>query len=80
MRRRLGILYMLLLAFILTPAVSVAQEADRVYVNANVYTVDYAFSKATAFAVKDGIFVYVGDDAGAQGHIGPLTFTVDLDG
>ena len=45
----------LFLLFILSPAsVSNAQEADRVYVNGNIYTVDEEFSKATAFAVKDG--------------------------
>ena len=54
--------------------------ADRVYINANVYTVDKNFSTASAFAVKDGKFVYVGDDAGAQAYIGPGTFTVDLAG
>jgi len=57
-----------------------AQEADRVYVNGNVYTVDPGFSTATAFAVKDGRFIYVGDDTGAHAHIGPNTFVVDLAG
>jgi len=82
MRKGTGIWYtlMLPLLFVLTPVVCVAQGADRVYVNANVYTVDDAFSKATAFAVKDGAFTYVGDEDGAQSHIGSLTFTVDLDG
>jgi predicted amidohydrolase YtcJ len=72
---------LLLTALVLAPmAVSHAQEADRVYVNGNVYTVDDAFSKATAFAVKDGAFTYVGDDAGARAHTGPLTFVTDLAG
>jgi predicted amidohydrolase YtcJ len=68
----------LLLAFM--PALLVAQDADTVYVNGNVYTVDQAFSTASAFAIKDGSFIYVGDDNGAQAHVGPLTFVVDLDG
>ena len=59
---------------------ALAQDADRVYVNGNVYTVDDAFSTASAFAVKDGEFIYVGDDAGARAHVGPLTFVTDLDG
>ncbi len=64
----------------LVPAAAVAQEADTVYVNGNVYTVDDAFSSVSAFAVKDGAFIYVGDDAGAREHAGPLTFVVDLEG
>jgi predicted amidohydrolase YtcJ len=64
----------------LAPAEVVAQDADTVYVNGNVYTVNEVFGTASAFAVKDGSFTYVGNDAGAQEHIGPLTFVVDLDG
>ena len=60
--------------------VSDAQEADRVYVDGNIYTVDEEFSKASAIAVKDGQFIYVGDDAGVQAYIGPLTFVSDLEG
>jgi len=61
-------------------AVASAQEADRVYLNANVHTVDKAFSKASAFAVKGGRFIYVGDRAGVQAHIGRLTEVIDLQG
>ena len=57
-----------------------AQEADRAWVNATIYTVDEAFSTATAMAVKDGRFVYVGDESGLEDHIGPNTFVVDLGG
>ena len=57
-----------------------AQEADRVYLNATIYTVDEAFSTASAMAVKDGRFLYVGDAAGARAHIGPGTFVLDLEG
>jgi len=66
--------------FALAPAAVVAQEADTVYVNGNVYTVDGTFSKASAFAVQDGEFIYVGDDAGARSHAGPPTSVVDLKG
>jgi len=76
-RVRSGILVVLLA---LAPAALLAQEADTVYLNGIVHTVDEAFSKASAFAVKDGEFIYVGDDAGARSHVGPLTFVVDLDG
>ena len=56
------------------------QEADRAYINGNIYTVDAEFSTASALAVKDGKFVYVGDDASVQAHIGPGTDVVDLEG
>jgi predicted amidohydrolase YtcJ len=56
------------------------QNADKVYVNGNIYTVDEAFSTASAMAIKDGKFIYVGDDDGAQAYIGPRTFVFDLEG
>jgi predicted amidohydrolase YtcJ len=56
------------------------QEADMAYINGTIYTVDADFSTASALAVKDGRFVYVGDDAGAQTHIGAATTVVDLEG
>ena len=66
-------IFMLLIFFMLTPAMaSGAQEADRVYVNGNIYTVDESFSTASAIAVKEGKFIYVGDDAGVKAYIGPL--------
>ncbi|AIZ65101.1 amidohydrolase [Hymenobacter sp. DG25B] len=42
------------------PSASSRQPADLVVYNATVYTVDSAFSKAQAFAVKDGQFLAVG--------------------
>ena len=41
---------------------------DLIVINANVYTVDSAFSKAQAFAVKDGKFVAVGNDETILSH------------
>ena len=82
-RRLVGALsaLVLLALFPLSPeAASQAREANRVYLNATIYTVDDEFSTASAIAVKDGRFIYVGDDAGARAHIGPLTFVADLEG
>ncbi len=82
-RRLSGILsaFVLLALFTLAPPADChAQEADRVYLNGNIYTVDDSFSTASAIAVKDGRFIYVGDDVGARDHIGPLTFVFDLEG
>ena len=41
---------------------------DLIVHNANVYTVDAEFSKAQAFAVKDGKFVAVGDENEIMNH------------
>ncbi len=57
-----------------------AQPADAIFVNATVHTVDDDRPNATAFAVRDGAFVAVGDAAGMMVHKGPDTEWVDLDG
>jgi len=59
-----------LLAIILFLLVSCAsekqQQADLLVYNGNVYTVDSAFSKAEAFAIKDGKFLEMGTSAELQ--------------
>ena len=52
---------------------------DLIVHNANVYTVDEQFSKAEAFAVKDGIFVAVGNDNDIMSHY-TATETIDAQG
>lgn len=42
------------------------QSVDTIVINANVYTVNDAFDKAEAFAIKDGKFVEVGTNANIQ--------------
>lgn len=39
-------------------------KVDRIIKNAKVFTSDVKNLNASAFAVKDGKFVYVGDEAG----------------
>ncbi len=73
-------LILMVIALLMAVSVGQAQEADQVYVNATIYTVDEAFSTASAMAVKDGAFLYVGDEEGVQAHVGPNTFVVDLEG
>lgn len=43
-------------------------KVDLIVYNANVYTVDNQFSKAQAFAVKDGKFVAIGSDRKILSH------------
>ena len=52
---------------------------DLIVHNANVYTVDDDFSKAKAFAVKDGKFVAVGDEATIMGQYSAKE-TIDAQG
>ena len=42
---------------------SCSEQVDLIVYNAEVYTVDDNNKKVTAFAVKDGKFIYVGDDS-----------------
>ncbi|MCX6597579.1 MAG: amidohydrolase [Acidobacteria bacterium] len=69
---------MLSIVFLLTTASGLAQTADLVVENAQVYTVDAAKPKASAFAVKDGKFIAVGTDV--KKHIGPQTLKIDAQG
>jgi len=69
-----------LFAILAAVGCDLARDADRAYVNATIYTVDEGFTTASAMAVRDGKFVYVGDEAGVEGYIGPNTMVVDLEG
>ena len=55
------------------PAMAAGTEAaDSVYRNGNIYTVDEAFSKATALAIKGDRLVYVGGEAGVEAYMVPI--------
>ena len=62
----------------LAPAPAFAQPADIVVVNAKVWTADDANPQASAFAVRDGVFVAVGEDA--RDLIGGSTRVIDAAG
>ena len=61
-------------------ASSQAAEADAVYQNGFVYTVDGVRSRAQAFAVRDGKYVAVGSNQDMKAVTGPDTRVVDLKG
>ncbi|MER2182291.1 MAG: hypothetical protein ABTA22_02075 [Clostridia bacterium] len=46
---------------------------NQIIKNAKIYTADKNQPMATAFAVKDGKFVYVSDEAGLSAYEGPVT-------
>ncbi len=45
-------------------------KADKIIKNAKIFTSDSKRPLATALAVKDGKFIYVGDEAGLQAYEG----------
>ena len=47
-------------------------QVDLIVKNANVFTVDKNNPKATCFAIKDGKFVYVGDESGIKDYEGKV--------
>ena len=59
-----------------------SQIADKVYRNAKVYSValDGTETHAQALAIKDGKFVYVGDESGVEAWIGDTTEVIDCSG
>ena len=48
-------------------------KADKIIKNAKIFTADKNQPMATALAVKDGKFVYVGNDAGIATYEGEVT-------
>ncbi len=81
-RGKLRLLLALLLPAIISaaPLFASGADADLIFVNGAVYTVDAARSWASAVAVRGERIVYVGDDVGARALVGPGTRVVDLDG
>jgi hypothetical protein len=57
-----------------------SDPADLVVLGAKVLTCDERGTRAQAVAVKDGLFAYVGDDRGANRHIGPETRVISARG
>lgn len=66
------------LILVLWAAVAMAQTADMIVVNANIYTVDRTLPKAKSLAIKDGKILAVGNDLSR--HIGPQTTRIDAQG
>jgi predicted amidohydrolase YtcJ len=55
-------------------------EADVVYQNGFVYTVDGVRSRAEAFAIRDGKYLKIGSNDDMKPLTGPDTRVVDLEG
>ncbi|MBU3848895.1 MAG: amidohydrolase [Candidatus Acinetobacter avistercoris] len=57
-----------------------SKQADLIFENGSVYTVDTVRSEAEAVAVKDGKIVYVGSNSGLKDWRGQQTQIIDLKG
>ena len=62
--------YQVLLCIII---IKTTMKADKIFKNAKIFTADKNQPRATALAVKDGKFIYVGDEAGLQVYEGEVT-------
>src|SRR6185436_9686868 len=58
----------------------VADQADVVFINGNVYTVNERQPRAEAIAVKSGRVIFVGSNARVKGFQGTSTRVIDLHG
>ncbi len=61
-------------------SIAAAQEADTVYTNGRIYTVDEAQPWAEAVAIKDGKFIAVGTSSEISAVTGDDTDVIDLKG
>ena len=61
-------------------AVEEHTPADTAYINGKIHTVDESNSIRQALAVRDGVIVFVGNNADAEKLIGANTAVVDLQG
>lgn len=76
-------LYLPLAAFlVLLTSLYACQErpAEVVYTNAQIHTLDESIPLASAFAIRNGKFLYVGDEEGARQYTGRNTEVIDLQG
>lgn len=56
------------------------KPADLILHHANIYTVDTLLPSAKAMAIRDGKFIYVGDDAGVEKYKDNTTVIIDAGG
>ena len=80
MRRSLVLTFLAGVATTVACAPPAADQADTVYRNGVIYTVDDAQPWAEAVAIKDGKFMVVGSNADVDAVTGDATEVIDLDG
>lgn len=74
------VVFTFILSTVPLPSSAMAEIADSVYINGNIYTMDEDQPTAAALAVKGQKLIFVGDNEGATGYIGNNTKVTDLKG
>ncbi|MDJ0858492.1 MAG: hypothetical protein QNJ03_05400, partial [Dinoroseobacter sp.] len=65
---------------LLSPQLAVAQDADTVFTNGRIYTVESDQPMVEAFALRDGRFLKVGSAEDMESVTGENTEVIDLEG
>lgn len=61
-------------------SIAMAADADKIYINAQIVTMNEAQPSAQALAIKDGILIAVGDQQSVLAHKSATTKVIDLKG
>ncbi|MBT7950598.1 MAG: amidohydrolase [Gammaproteobacteria bacterium] len=78
--RNISVPVLTLFAAFIVLTTAQAETADSVYFNGRIYTANDNQAWAEAAAIKDGVFVFVGDSKSARDFVGVNTVKVDLQG
>ena len=73
-------LAVIVISLFLTTGYSRPEQADVVFINGNIYTVNERQPRAEAIAVKGGRIIFVGSNARVKGFQGTATRVIDLHG
>ncbi|HEV8484208.1 MAG TPA: amidohydrolase [Blastocatellia bacterium] len=73
-------LAVIVISLCLTTSYSRPEQADVVFINGNIYTVNERQPRAEAIAVKGGRIIFVGSNARVKGFQGTATRVIDLHG
>ena len=77
---RKAILTLILASLCLASVQSAAEQADAVFINGNIYTVNERAPRAQAVAVKNGKIIFVGSNRDVRAYQGSSTRVIDLHG
>jgi hypothetical protein len=75
-----AILTLTLVSLCLASARSAAEQADALFINGNIYTVNDRAPRAEAIAVKQGKIIFAGSNSDARAYQGRETRIIDLRG
>jgi predicted amidohydrolase YtcJ len=78
--RNISVLVLTIFTAFIVLTTAQAETADSVYFNGHIYTANDKQAWVEAAAIKDGVFVFVGDSKSARNFVGANTVKVDLQG